>query len=132
MKEVAAADPGQEDDDLEEGSDVSAGYHSDSDSAVMASGNSPFVSKSARYHFLSRSGAQIICFLFALLVTSLQISTTLVCRRVHQLENGRLSFCFSLCPRAAISALTLLRASRIYLRYRHLYEEIKLRTVRAR
>lgn len=56
MKEVAAGDPGQEDDDLEEGSDVSAGYHSDSDSAVMASGNSPFVSKSARYHFLSRSG----------------------------------------------------------------------------
>ena len=30
-------------------------YHSDSDSTVMMSGNSPFVSKAARYNFLSRS-----------------------------------------------------------------------------
>ena len=48
MKEVS--------DDLEEGdtSDLSP-YHSDSDSAVMMSGNSPFISKTARYNFLSRS-----------------------------------------------------------------------------
>jgi len=39
----------------ESGSDYS-GYHSDSDSTVMMSGNSPFISKSARYNFLSRSG----------------------------------------------------------------------------
>ena len=41
-----------------EGSDNSdySGYHSDSDSTVMMSGNSPFISKSARYNFLSRSG----------------------------------------------------------------------------
>ncbi len=35
------------------------GYHSDSDSTVMMSGNSPFVSKSARYNFLQRSGEEI-------------------------------------------------------------------------
>ena len=48
------------DDDVEEEDDSSdvSGYHSDSDSAVMASGNSPFVSKSARCHFLTRSGNQ--------------------------------------------------------------------------
>ena len=34
------------------------GFHSDSDSTVMMSGNSPFVSKSARYNFLQRSGKQ--------------------------------------------------------------------------
>ena len=34
----------------------SNGYHSDSESAVMTSGNSPFISKEARYNFLSRSG----------------------------------------------------------------------------
>ena len=34
-----------------------SGYHSDhSDSTVMMSGNSPFISKSARYNFLQRSG----------------------------------------------------------------------------
>ena len=33
-----------------------SGYHSDSDSTVMMSGNSPFVSKTARYNFLTRSG----------------------------------------------------------------------------
>ena len=38
-----------------DGSDIS-GYHSDSDSAIMTSGNSPYVSKSARYNFLYRSG----------------------------------------------------------------------------
>ena len=50
MKEVS--------EDLEEegeGSDIS-GYHSDSESAVMTSGTSPFISKEARYSFLSRSG----------------------------------------------------------------------------
>ena len=56
MREVST-DQGRdaEEDATEDSSDVS-GYHSDSDSAVMASGNSPFVSKSARYNFLSRSG----------------------------------------------------------------------------
>ena len=51
------------DDDLYEGGDLSglngdlsAGYHSDSESCVMTSGNSPFISKEARYNFLSRSG----------------------------------------------------------------------------
>lgn len=39
-------------------SDVSAGYHSDSESCVMTSGNSPFISKEARYNFLSRSGKE--------------------------------------------------------------------------
>ena len=38
--------------------DAYSGYHSDSDSTVMMSGNSPFVSKTARYNFLSRSGEQ--------------------------------------------------------------------------
>ena len=38
------------------GGDLSAGYHSDSESCVMTSGNSPFISKEARYNFLSRSG----------------------------------------------------------------------------
>ncbi|XP_071440865.1 uncharacterized protein [Hetaerina americana] len=47
MKEVAE----DEDDDS---SDIS-GYHSDSDSAIMMSGNSPFISKRARYNFLTRS-----------------------------------------------------------------------------
>jgi hypothetical protein len=50
MKEVA------EDDD--DSSDIS-GYHSDSDSAIMMSGNSPYVSKRARYNFLSRSGKKL-------------------------------------------------------------------------
>jgi hypothetical protein len=54
MREVSS-DQGHQDEDLEDSSDVS-GYHSDSDSAVMMSGNSPFVSNSARYNFLSRSG----------------------------------------------------------------------------
>lgn len=54
MREVSS-DQNPQEDDLEDSSDVS-GYHSDSDSAVMMSGNSPFVSKSARYNFLSRSG----------------------------------------------------------------------------
>jgi len=39
----------------DDSSDLS-GYHSDSDSAIMTSGNSPFVSPRARYNFLSRSG----------------------------------------------------------------------------
>ena len=41
------------------GSSDYSGYHSDSDSTVMMSGNSPFISKSARYNFLSRSGKKI-------------------------------------------------------------------------
>lgn len=54
MREVST-DQGHDEEELEDSSDVS-GYHSDSDSAIMASGNSPFFSKSARYNFLSRSG----------------------------------------------------------------------------
>jgi hypothetical protein len=50
MKEVA--------EDEEDSSDIS-GYHSDSDSAIMMSGNSPYVSKRARYNFLSRSGKKL-------------------------------------------------------------------------
>lgn len=46
MKEVA---------EDEDSSDIS-GYHSDSDSAIMMSGNSPYVSKRARHNFLTRSG----------------------------------------------------------------------------
>merc|ERR1719278_553613 len=49
MKEVS-----EDKEDDGEGSDIS-GYHSDSESAVMTSGNSPFISKEARYSFLSRS-----------------------------------------------------------------------------
>ena len=51
MKEVT------EEEDENCSSDIS-GYHSDSDSTVMMSGNSPFVSKTARYNFLSRSGKE--------------------------------------------------------------------------
>jgi len=55
MKEVSE----DKEDELEggggDGSDIS-GYHSDSESAVMTSGNSPFISKEARFSFLSRSG----------------------------------------------------------------------------
>ena len=40
----------------------STGYHSDSESAVMTSGNSPFISKEARYNFLSRSGEIVVYF----------------------------------------------------------------------
>lgn len=43
----------------EDSSDIS-GYHSDSDSAIMMSGNSPYVTKRARHNFLTRSGEQ--CF----------------------------------------------------------------------
>ncbi|KAK6618843.1 hypothetical protein RUM43_013234 [Polyplax serrata] len=48
MKEVAEDDA--------DSSDIS-GYHSDSDSAIMMSGNSPYVSKRARYNFLTRSAS---------------------------------------------------------------------------
>ena len=54
MKEVAEDNEDPEDEGGN-GSDIS-GYHSDSESAVMTSGNSPFISKEARYSFLSRSG----------------------------------------------------------------------------
>ncbi|CAB4065074.1 unnamed protein product [Lepeophtheirus salmonis] len=50
MKEVS------EEEEYETSTSDYSGYHSDSDSAIMMSGNSPFVSKSARYNFLSRSG----------------------------------------------------------------------------
>ena len=44
----------------DEEEDNSGGYHSDqSDSTVMMSGNSPFISASARYNFLQRSGKEI-------------------------------------------------------------------------
>jgi len=56
MKEVS-----EDKDDESESSDIS-GYHSDSESAVMTSGNSPFISKEARYSFLSRSGICICIF----------------------------------------------------------------------
>merc|ERR1719373_687894 len=49
MKEVA-----DEGEDEGHTSDLSP-YHSDSDSAVMMSGNSPFITKAQRYNFLSRS-----------------------------------------------------------------------------
>eukprot|EP00095_Tigriopus_kingsejongensis_P012104 maker-scaffold747_size103044-snap-gene-0.18 protein:Tk12104 transcript:maker-scaffold747_size103044-snap-gene-0.18-mRNA-1 annotation:"transcriptional regulator" len=54
IKEVV--EDGMDKDGEEEGntSDIS-GYHSDSESCVMTSGNSPFISKEARYNFLSRS-----------------------------------------------------------------------------
>ena len=58
MKEVS-----EDKEDDGEGSDIS-GYHSDSESAVMTSGNSPFISKEARYSFLSRSGKLISFVLF--------------------------------------------------------------------
>ena len=48
-----------EDEEGAESSDIS-GYHSDSDSAIMMSGNSPYVSKRARYNFLTRSGKYLI------------------------------------------------------------------------
>ena len=41
--------------DDDDSSDIS-GYHSDSDSAIMMSGNSPYVTKRARHNFLTRSG----------------------------------------------------------------------------
>lgn len=66
MREVST-DQSPEDAEAEDVSDVS-GYHSDSDSAIMASGNSPFVSKSARYHFLTRSGKRASSFSSHLLV----------------------------------------------------------------
>ena len=65
MNEVAeeAANEEMDDDDpvdnghpVHPGNGDYSGYHSDSDSTVMMSGNSPFISKSARYNFLSRSG----------------------------------------------------------------------------
>jgi hypothetical protein len=72
MREVSS-DQGHQDEDLEDSSDVS-GYHSDSDSAVMMSGNSPFVSNSARYNFLSRSGKKKNMYNCLLLRLFLKIS----------------------------------------------------------
>ena len=45
----------KEDEEEERSSDIS-GYHSETDSAIMMTGNSPFVSKNARTNFLQRSG----------------------------------------------------------------------------
>ncbi len=64
-KEIGAYDDGEED-----SSDLS-GYHSDSDSAIMTSGNSPFVTPRARYNFLSRSGMQNYlntCCIFGIII----------------------------------------------------------------
>lgn len=55
LKEAVEEDGGHQGGEEDEGSDVS-GYHSDSDSAIMMSGNSPYVSKHARFNFLTRSG----------------------------------------------------------------------------
>lgn len=52
MKEVKEEEAASDEESTN--SDIS-GYHSDSDSTVMMSGNSPFISKTARYNFLSRS-----------------------------------------------------------------------------
>ncbi|XP_047468775.1 uncharacterized protein LOC125024996 [Penaeus chinensis] len=54
LKEAMEEDGGHATMEEDDGSDVS-GYHSDSDSAIMMSGNSPYVSKHARFNFLTRS-----------------------------------------------------------------------------
>ena len=64
MKEVAEDNEDPED-EAGNGSDIS-GYHSDSESAVMTSGNSPFISKEARYSFLSRSGKWLFYTMYQL------------------------------------------------------------------
>ncbi|ODN02489.1 Mitochondria-eating protein [Orchesella cincta] len=51
----AATEAGTCLDDFEDDSSDLSGYHSDSDSAIMTSGNSPYVTPRARYNFLSRS-----------------------------------------------------------------------------
>lgn len=56
MREIGKEVGAYDDDGGEDSSDLSGGYHSDSDSAIMTSGNSPFVTPRARYNFLSRSG----------------------------------------------------------------------------
>ena len=56
MKEVKEEEEEEEEEEVEEENSDISGYHSDSDSTVMMSGNSPFISKTARYNFLSRSG----------------------------------------------------------------------------
>ena len=60
MKEVKEEEEEEEEEEVEEESSDISGYHSDSDSTVMMSGNSPFISKTARYNFLSRSGTTLI------------------------------------------------------------------------
>jgi hypothetical protein len=52
----------KEDEEEERNSDIS-GYHSETDSAIMMTGNSPFVTKNARTNFLQRSGACVSSFL---------------------------------------------------------------------
>ena len=59
MKEVKEEEEEEEEEEVEEENSDISGYHSDSDSTVMMSGNSPFISKTARYNFLSRSGTCI-------------------------------------------------------------------------
>ena len=60
MKEVKEEEEEEEEEEVEEENSDISGYHSDSDSTVMMSGNSPFISKTARYNFLSRSGTVFI------------------------------------------------------------------------
>ena len=69
-------------------SDISAGYHSDSESCVMTSGNSPFISKEARYNFLSRSGRIINFF-------SREIASEKVIDRVGSSAGGKNAQSFS-------------------------------------
>ena len=59
MKEVSEDKENDDDEDIGGNSSDISGYHSDSESAVMTSGNSPFISKEARYSFLSRSGQSL-------------------------------------------------------------------------
>lgn len=54
IREVVEDDLDKEGEEEGNCSDIS-GYHSDSESCVMTSGNSPFISKEARYNFLTRS-----------------------------------------------------------------------------
>ena len=70
------------------GSSDNSGYHSDSDSTVMMSGNSPFISKSARYNFLSRSGKSILNFILFLNSVLLRQLIQLV----RELQIGNLEF----------------------------------------
>jgi len=67
MKEVA---------EDEDSSDIS-GYHSDSDSAIMMSGNSPYVTKRARHNFISRSG-KLIRYISRVVFDSILRETTTI------------------------------------------------------
>ena len=82
IKEVCEDPPdasctGLDEDELEL-SDLS-GYHSDSESCVMTSGNSPFISKEARYNFLSRSGEESAAITFATRPATLRCQRQMSC-----------------------------------------------------